>query len=92
MNPIVDPYAYGEFDPEGVPERASSCTSPSRCSAADAGGRVPCPDCGKLVRVTNRIDSRYVCIDCWERIYQAKHGMTPNSVLCATGRSNKEAR
>jgi len=20
MNPIVDPYAYGEFDPEGVPE------------------------------------------------------------------------
>ena len=22
MNPIVDPYAYGEFDPEGVPETA----------------------------------------------------------------------
>jgi hypothetical protein len=42
---------------------------------ADDEGRTPCPDCGKLVRVTNRIDSRYVCIDCWERIYQAKNDL-----------------
>jgi hypothetical protein len=35
-------------------------------------GRVPCPDCGKMVRVTSRIDGLYVCIDCWERRYQVK--------------------
>jgi len=48
-------------------EARCQASPPAGCSAADDEGRVPCPDCGKLVRVTNRIDGLYVCIDCWER-------------------------
>jgi hypothetical protein len=47
-------------------------------SAVDDEGRSQCSDCGKMVRVHNEINGRWLCIDCWELAYQVKHGMMPN--------------
>ena len=85
MNPIVDPYAYGEFDAEGVPERASSCTGRSRCSdfSSPKYDRV-CQTCGA------DIYQGVMCAACWSaRAFPPKNPNDKDDRADAQGKSNE---
>lgn len=71
---------YARHRANAPAESRCKASPPAGCSAADDDGRVSCPDCGKSILVTNRIDGLYVCIDCWERRYRTKFNMKPNAV------------
>ena len=89
MNPLVDPYAHGEFDPEGTPEKYQGklemvdiiTTKADIDLCLGSGELLPCPFCGHWAMSAGQKTPNGKAV-CWKISCTHTRGLIPD--CCAS--------